>query len=76
MSIVSKYWYEKLPAARTDLDPEVDNEVLGSVVFDFLKAKGRIWDGTGEVVKRWENCDDVPGATIVKVRGEGWFAVA
>jgi hypothetical protein len=75
MSIVSRFWYEKLPSARVDLDPDVEYEVLGSIVFEHLKAKGRIWDGTGEVVRRWEDCDDVPGATIVKVRGEGWYAV-
>lgn len=74
MSIVSKFWAEKLPEA-VDQTAGIPNAVMFSQVFEYLKEKKRIWDGQGEVVKYFRDCDDVPGANVVKVRGEGWFAV-
>jgi hypothetical protein len=74
MAIVSKFWAEKLPEAVEE-DARVENAVDFSQVFTYLVNKGRIWDGKGEVVRYYRDCNDVPGANVVKVRGEGWFAV-
>jgi len=75
MSIVSKKWWEKYEDARVDLDPDVDFEVDAAIVWQHLVDAERVWDGSGEITRLIQDASDQKKADLVKIKGEGWFAI-